>query len=453
MDAQELRTFFSKCFVISLARRPDRYKAFQKRFSELDWPLAEPQLFPAVDGKIVPNPKWWNNGGGAWGVYRGNLRIIENCLMDGTKSVLILEDDAIPCVGFAEKVGEFLASAPEDWQMLYLGGQHLRKRLHAPKPLNDQVVVPYNVNRCHAYALKGKGLAVAYTHLTSHRWQSGHHIDHHYGQLHQSGGIRVFAPKEWLIGQSEGKSDICNRELPIRFWSGDVGGKTGNGPSVLAVLGPYRGGTSAVAGAAHNLGVIMSHTFFMGGVKASPKGCFEAKRLYDICWKCYPEPKFVEGKPRRRRVEMLRGWYNGRKGEVNKVIGAKHPKLCLMVPEILEAWPNVKFLVVNRPIEESAESLRRLGWWRKAWKPEDLIRKLVDTRDKDLARVSDDKKLTIDFSSFLENTRGTMEQIAEFAGITPREEQFRAACAHVDPDLKHYQTEEVEEDDARACQA
>ena len=438
MSPQELRDYFDHVFLINLGRRPDRLEECRARFCSPAWPFKEPERFDAVDGQKVPRPQWWTQGGGAWGVYRSHMRIIERCLNEDVKKILILEDDAIPVADFATRVDSYLSKLPADWQLAYLGGQtnHYRLAEHPHRVINDQVIVPWSSNRLHAYALTNEGMQVVYKHLTVHRWMPKHHIDHHLEVLERSGGIKFYAPTDWLIGQGPGKSDICARELPIRFFNKPT--KPAGLPPVVAVVGPYRGGTSCIAGAMHHMGVIMGHQFFTGGQKASPKGCFEAQRLFDICLACYPEPRFVEGKPYNRRVALLKGWLIGRKTE--PIIGAKHPKLCLLIPEMLEAWPGCKLVVVHRPIEESVQSLDKLGWWKPAQQPESLIRRLVETRDKDLAKVPEDRVLHLDYGQFLNDPRSGLEAVAKFVGIDPLPEQYDNACKHVDQGLKHYTT-------------
>ena len=436
----DLKTFFERCYCINLARRQDRWEAFRERMDHCDWPFADIRRFNAVDGKMFPRPAWWRQGGGAWGVYRSNLRIIEDCLMEGVNSVLVLEDDAMPAADFAAKVARYLASIPAGWEQVYLGGQHLFAQQHPPRKINADVVVPHNVNRLHAYGLSRRGMEVAFRHLVDKTWQSKHHIDHHLGVLHQRRGIKVYAPTEWLVGQADGQSDISGHDLPVRFWTKGISGPETNIPTVIAVIGPYRGGTSAVAGAMHHLGIVMGHQFFSGGRAASPRGCFEAKRLFDICMSCYREPSFKEGANRQLRVRLLRGWLNGRRNE-QPVIGAKHPKFCLMIPELLEAWPGCKFVVVHRPQAESSESLRKLGWWRSTWKPEDLIKRLMETRDRDVSGVPVERVLHLNFADFLNDTQPALESIARFAEIEPLPEHYQAALKHVDPQLKHYNAE------------
>jgi hypothetical protein len=208
---------FDAVYCLNLDRRPDRWERFQNEIPA-DWPFRPVERVAAVDGKLAPPPDWWTQGRGAWGCYRSHLRCIEHALNAGMESILLLEDDAKFCDGFAEKAQAFFAALPDDWGMLYLGGQHLLVNHHPPKRINDLVFQPYNVNRTHAFALRGAMLAKVYKHLNRIDWQKGHHIDHHLGRLHQRREDPIYCPPEWLVGQDEGRSNINGRDNELRYW-------------------------------------------------------------------------------------------------------------------------------------------------------------------------------------------------------------------------------------------
>ena len=66
----------------------------------------------------------------------------------------------------------------------------------------ENVYRPFNANRTHAYAVRGtEMLNVLNKHLHARDWFEKHHIDHHYGRLHQTGQYGVYVPRRWLVGQ------------------------------------------------------------------------------------------------------------------------------------------------------------------------------------------------------------------------------------------------------------
>lgn len=432
----KLSSFFARCCVVNLARRPDRWEAFQKRIAESDWPFVTPERFDAVDGQLVPFPKWWTAGKGAWGVYRSFTRIIEVCLNEQVPSVLILEDDAVPCANFRAKVQAYLDAIPADWQQVYLGGQHLDLQNHPPKKVNDLVFVPWNVNRLHAWGVNTAGMKTIYRHILRTDWTKEHHIDHHMGRLHMTGKFPVYTPSEWLIGQSEGQSNICGKDLERRFWKNAA--DIGKMPNVVAVIGPFRSGTSCVAGICHTLGISMGREFWHKPNAKNARGYFEAKYLTKLCQRSFKEPLMHVRNSRPERVKLLREWAMGRSGDCNP-IGAKHPALCLMGFAMKKAWgPTLKVIAVTRPVPDALKSLEKTGWWPKipAKKKRAAIERMLRQRDGDLKK-HEIQTLYLNYEEVLENPRQTVNKIIGFTGIAATPEQIEKAVAFVDPKLNH----------------
>jgi hypothetical protein len=192
-----------------------------------------------------------------------------------------------------------------------------------------------------------------------------------------------------------------------------------------------------VAGALHHLGILMGHKFIQGDTGHTPKGNFEAQALFDVCQACFPEPTFSGGCDTKGRVKLLHRWAMGRWGD-GAVIGAKHPKFCLMLPDLVQAWPGCKLVVVHRPIEKSIDSLRKRGWWAQTVKPEDLIRRLVETRDRDLAHVPAENVCHIDYDAIMAHPQPHLEILAQFAGIEPTPEHYVKATTQLDRTLNHH---------------
>lgn len=112
--------------VISLARRPERREALTRA-----WPLPGITLrfFDAVDNPDDPNR----------GCMDSHITALATTVDTPT---LVLEDDAVFAPGFTLNL-----RPPPDWDLLWLGGQHLIR----PKPVIPGWVRPSHVIRTHGY--------------------------------------------------------------------------------------------------------------------------------------------------------------------------------------------------------------------------------------------------------------------------------------------------------------
>jgi len=205
-----------------------------------------------------------------------------------------------------------------------------------------------------------------------------------------------------------------------------------SGQRIVAVIGPYRGGTSCVGGMLHKLGISLGDDF-RPAKSANPMGFFESERLIKICHESFPEPKLIEQTTREWRVEQLKLWAAIRPSPA--IIGAKHPNLCLMIPDMIEAWPDVRIVNVLRPMRDVENSLLDLGW---GWPKESVhpaIFKMFCRRADGLEGVP---HLDLPYRLCVDDPARAVSLLADFAGINPTAEQRQAAIDHVRPELCHY---------------
>jgi GR25 family glycosyltransferase involved in LPS biosynthesis len=435
------KKYFGQVVVISLGRRWDRWKLFVRELPE-DWPFESPIRFRAIDGQKCRPPASWRQGGGAWGCYRSHLRLVERCLNDGVDSILLLEDDAVFPADFTQRIQIFLENVPEDWDMLYLGGQHLHAREHPPIEVNDHVYQPYNVNRTHAWAIRGKMLETVYHHLLRTDWEAHDHIDHHMGRLHQLRQHRIYCPREWLVGQAEGRSDISHRRAPTRFWPSAAYVTTAKPESepFVAVIGLHSSGSSCAAGVMHHLGVHMGNQ--LGGYYGNDpdRTCgFEASGLARICEWAIPFPATELAHPPESIQQRLSRWIHDRRGEAferSTLAGGKYPQLCRLGQPLKEiCGGDLKIVHIDRPLDESISSLiRRSGRKFDA----DLLathqRWLWAGKTELLAAVP---HLTVKYADLLSDPSAEIARIVEYLDIEPTPVQVAKAMQYVRPEMRH----------------
>jgi hypothetical protein len=215
-----LKRYFDRVVLVNLKRRPDRLASVQASLHQCQWPFKWPTTFHAVDGNLIPRPEGWQSGAGAWGCMRSHQQIFEKAMIDGVKSLLILEDDVCFVSDFTKKVEEFLRVVPDDWDQIMLGGEHVNTN-GVPTLIKPGVYRCTDCERTHCYAIRGEFLKKLYR-----RWVSGGDFN---GEVHcdwimgrdpeMQSKHHVYAPEKFLVGQERGRSDIDGNIQARKFWN------------------------------------------------------------------------------------------------------------------------------------------------------------------------------------------------------------------------------------------
>lgn len=432
-----MKDTFERVTCITMPHTPKRWKRCMADMPE-DWPFREVEKVDATFGKKTGVPDWWNSGKPAWGCYRSHLRIIEECLTRGIKSVLLLEDDFICCDNFAERIEIFLKRLPDDWEMLYLGGQHLHIARHPPEKINEQVYRPFNVNRTHAFALRGNGLRKIYSHLNWVKdWKRGHHIDHHLGRLVQRRKMPIYCPEQWLIGQNDERSTINGRSPIIRFWADSVSTSEDEALFVI-VLGIHRSGSSCLAGVCHRLGVYMGDKF----IGCEPDGGYEACELARKLEAAWPFPGTEMRHSQSMFERKVRPWILQKLNQVRRsesFVGGKYPHLCVYAPAIENICGNrLRVVHIDRPLEESIASLIHRS---NGHHTDDILRHHQEVFYAHKIQFLNTTKVpvhTIQYSEMLANPAKTVRALAQFlTPLQPSDSRIQDATAYINPELRH----------------
>ena len=217
----KLRDYFEKVFVINLHYKPERREKLSENLRKTG--LAEPddiEWVRAISGDWCCPPHYYKAGNGAWGCLQSHTRVVQDAIMGELGNYLVLEDDAVFHENAADHLDRLMKEVPEDWDQLYLGGQHLRD----PDPVvgSPFVFKGNNINRTHAFALRKSAFVYFLQHIShapDYIAQPEFHIDHQLGVAHERGAWKIYAPTWWLAGQEEGSSNISGRSNPQTWWN------------------------------------------------------------------------------------------------------------------------------------------------------------------------------------------------------------------------------------------
>lgn len=159
---------------------------------------SEPEWAPALDGRLVVPPRSWRSTPGAWGCLCSHLGVVEESLRRGAQSLLVLEDDLDFVDRFDERLGEFLSAVPSDWDLLYLGGEHLLP----PTPVSSEVDRCRKTIRTHAIAMTATAMGMVLDQASGFNF----HYDHMLVRV--LGSRPMYAPHQWLVNQIDSPSDV-----------------------------------------------------------------------------------------------------------------------------------------------------------------------------------------------------------------------------------------------------
>ena len=419
-----LTEIFERVYVINLERRRERLASFLERLPG-NWPFRYPERREAIAGNSSPPPRWWKGGNGAWGCYRTHLSILEECLNQDIHSVLILEDDAVCVENFREKTERFFAHLPDDWEMVYLGGQHIQQNQRLPRKLNEWVYRPFNVNRCHCYGFRGRRmLELAYRHLNDFsNWNVAHHIDHYLGELHKVMETGLYVPREWLVAQSEGQSDITWNRQDYRLF---CGAEELIAPKIdqtgIAILGDPFGGVNMTAGVLFMLGLHLGNEM---KPRKSPEypALFEDSRLREICRNSLDEQWLTEKLPYEDRVNHLRHWAGNQCRNDNRYFCGKHPLLSLLCRELQEAWNHPLFIVVERSPDECVQEMMQS---KDRWNPDTFQRAIgmAGRVREDFIVKCQPRTLRIAYNQLKTDPEKEIAKLCQFLDVSPSQEKF-----------------------------
>lgn len=207
-----MKHFFDGIFFINLDRRADRLELIKNQLSSVG---IEAERISAVDGELLnPDPKignGWNHKGVA-GCALSHRKVIQLAKERGYNSFLVIEDDTIFSEDFLLKINLFLKQVPENWDMLYFGGNYL-------SPLTP---VNVNIGRC-VHTLTTNMYAMRHTlydyvlHNISERVEElKMPVDVLYANIQANKNFNCYAFKPQLVWQDSIFSDIENKsqELP-----------------------------------------------------------------------------------------------------------------------------------------------------------------------------------------------------------------------------------------------
>lgn len=200
-----LNNFFSKIVCISLDNRPDRWEECVRVFKKQNLDV---ERLPAIYGKDLniptENDVWYH---GVLGCSISHLFAVKYAKQLNLDNILILEDDVEFIEDVNKKFLDILAELPEDWDMVYFGGNHCE----IPRKVSPHLSRVSHTLACHAIALNYKFFDTAIQALTNINTIN----DVNYQTLQKD--YNIFVTNPHLAWQRPGFSSILERHEDYSF--------------------------------------------------------------------------------------------------------------------------------------------------------------------------------------------------------------------------------------------
>jgi hypothetical protein len=194
---------------------------------------------------------------------------------------------------------------------------------------------------------------------------------------------------------------------------------------IIVVLGTIGGGTSAVAGVLHHLGVFMGTEF--GASYRELQQNWEEAEIGQLCRRA------VNAKSGQLQMEphlfqkKLRIWADDHRRAARvagRRPGVKHPLLCVAIDLLHDAWGPIVPVVVDRPFAKVLATLKRLEWWPDEQDGVESTTHLLTARDLSLANTA---KVHIDFEELRATPVPVIQRLADELGLEVTQDQLEAA--------------------------
>ena len=196
--------YFDKIYCINLDRRPDRWEHFLNQSKKFNVPNFE--RVSAIDGTLIDVSKYNTNlNNGEIGLVLTTIGIFEDSIKNNYENILILEDD---CVFEDEmkNVDLFFQNLPENWDMIYFGGNHnTHGGYEQPQIVNDFVKKVLYTYSSHMVGFNKKIFNKILSLMKTYQFQ----VDIVYSRLQKENNCYTFYPR--LSTQLVDYSDIQNK--------------------------------------------------------------------------------------------------------------------------------------------------------------------------------------------------------------------------------------------------
>lgn len=138
-------------FVINLKKRTDRLEHIQNELNKIN--CKDYQIVSAINGDELNRSLFISQG--AFGLVHTYFKIYELIKNNPPEEIILIEDDCVFSEDFCIYLNDFINEVPDDWRILYFGGNHNHLAMvPPPKRISNNVSKVHHTYSAHCVVIK-----------------------------------------------------------------------------------------------------------------------------------------------------------------------------------------------------------------------------------------------------------------------------------------------------------
>jgi GR25 family glycosyltransferase involved in LPS biosynthesis len=140
----------NKIYVLNLKTRTDRREHIINQLNKIN--CNNYTIIESIDGKELVNTTKLSNG--MLGLNHTYLKIYDEWSKESNNNIIIIEDDCVFFENFNDELLNYITNVPNDWDMLYFGGNHNYHVGSKTEKINEYCLKLNNTYTAHCVVLK-----------------------------------------------------------------------------------------------------------------------------------------------------------------------------------------------------------------------------------------------------------------------------------------------------------
>lgn len=202
-----LNDLSNSIYVINLKEREDRRIHIISELLKIN--CKNYNLFEGINGNLIPNNSKIKNG--AYGLVQTYLKIYEDWKKTENENIIVIEDDCVFVPKFNERLESYMENVPEDWEILYFGGNHNYHMGAKTDQINEHCIKLNNTYSAHCVVIKN----YVFEELINSLKNNPVEIDVMLASLQKK--YNSYSPTKKLATQIPSYSDIENMEVDYNW--------------------------------------------------------------------------------------------------------------------------------------------------------------------------------------------------------------------------------------------